>query len=92
MFADWFDDFRGYYVSNEGSGDFILGVFRDGEVDACCGWYVEAKLEFLQSVCQFPPGCGVVMSGNPGGTRTRVFTRKTRVYPGNRVIFFKEKR
>ena len=60
MFVEWFDDFRWYYVSNEDSGDFILGVFRDREVDACYGWYVEGKLEFLQNVCHFPPGCGVV--------------------------------
>ena len=46
--------------ASEDSGDFILGVFRDREVDACYGWYVEGKLEFLQCVCQFPPCCGVV--------------------------------
>ena len=30
----------------------------------------------------------LVMSGNPEGTKNRVITRETRVYPGNRVKIF----
>ncbi len=58
---EYWKDFRGFiYVVSALATLCVLGVFRDKQVDACYGWYVKGKLEFLQNVCQFPPGCGVV--------------------------------